>query len=201
MIRTNLATRPFYNESAVRIWIAIIAVVAAVATVFNVSRVLHYSKNETELALQASHDEATAADLRGRGARERATVDLKEIAAESARAREANALIDRRTFSWTALFNRFEATLPPDVRITTVRPRLDSKDHHMVLDIRVVARTVEDISQFMENLEATGAFQRLNPDETRANEAGLFDSSITMRYAEGRNEPADAAARAVQDKR
>ena len=182
MIRTNLSTRPFYNESAVRIWIAIIFAVAAVATVFNVSRVLHYSRNETQLALQASHDEATAADFRGRAARERAAVDLKEIAAESARAREANDLIDRRTFSWTELFNRFETTLPPDVRITTVRPRLDAKDHHMVLDIRVIARSVDDINQFMENLEATGAFQRLNPDDTRANEAGLFESSITMRY-------------------
>ena len=39
-------------------------------------------------------------------------------------AREANLLIDRRTFSWTELFNQFEATLPADVRISTITPHI-----------------------------------------------------------------------------
>ena len=60
MIRTNLSTRPFYNEGQVRAWLLALAVLVAAATVFNVSRVLHYSGSETELALQASRDEARA---------------------------------------------------------------------------------------------------------------------------------------------
>ena len=37
-------------------------------------------------------------------------------------AREANRLIDQRTFSWTEFFNHIEETLPPDVMLTSVRP-------------------------------------------------------------------------------
>ena len=182
MLTTNLSTRPFYNDRAVRTWIAMLTVIVVAATVFNISRVLHYSQNETQLALQASHDEQDAASLRAAAAKERASVDIKQITAESARAREANDLIDRRTFSWTELFNRFEATLPADVRITTVRPRLDEKDRRIQLSVSVVARQYEDIDKFVENLEGTGAFQRLLAAETRASENGDWESTITMKY-------------------
>ena len=97
------------------------------ATVFNVARVIRYSQSDTELATQASRDEARAADLRAEAARLRASVDPQQIELASAEARQANELIDRRTFSWTELFNRFETTLPDEVRITAVRPTLDEK--------------------------------------------------------------------------
>jgi Tfp pilus assembly protein PilN len=192
MIRTNLATRPFYNEKAVRLWIILAAGLVAAATIFNISRVLHYSQNETALALQASHDETAAADLRATAARERATVDIKQINTESARAREANALIARRTFSWTELFNRFEATLPADVRITSVRPHIDPKDHRMQVDVNVIARSGDDISLFMEKLEATGVFQRLNPAETRVTESGDYEGAVTMKYSGPRDAQGNA---------
>jgi Tfp pilus assembly protein PilN len=194
MIRTNLSTRPFYNERAVRLWLLAIAIVVAAATVFNVSRVLHYSRNETDLALRASQDEAEANRLHMAAARERASVDAKQILAESARAKEANNLIDRRTFSWTALFNRFESTLPADVRITAVRPRLDEKDHRIELTVTVLSRTVDDVDRFMENLEQTGAFERLNPNDTRVDDTGQFETTLTMKYANpSAPEPAAAA--------
>ena len=66
MIRTNLSTRPFYNERAVRLWLLAFAALVVAASVFNVTRVIRYSRSDTELATQASRDEARAADLRRR---------------------------------------------------------------------------------------------------------------------------------------
>ena len=40
MIRSNLATRPFYNERAVRLGLMTIAVLVALATVVNVAQML-----------------------------------------------------------------------------------------------------------------------------------------------------------------
>ena len=57
-------------------------------------------------------------------------MDLQQIELASTEARQANELIDRRTFSWTDLFNQFETTFPDDVRITAVRPTLDEKRRH-----------------------------------------------------------------------
>src|SRR5262245_66070933 len=107
--------------------------------------------------MQASRDETRAADLRQQAARLRATVDPRQLEFASTEARQANDLIDRRTFSWTELFNRFETTIPDDVRIVSVRPRLE-RDGGFIILITVVARGDDDVNAFMENLEKTGAF-------------------------------------------
>jgi Tfp pilus assembly protein PilN len=181
VIRTNLSTRPFYNERAVHVWLLVVAAAVAAATLFNVSRVIRYSRSDTELALRASHDEARAADLRRQASQLRATVDPRQIEFASVEARQANDLIDRRTFSWTELFNQFEETLPDDVRITSVRPKVDRKNGN-ILTITVVGRTVQDVDTFMENLEATHAFSHTESKEERINDEGLLAATVETTY-------------------
>ena len=183
MIRTNLSTRPVYNEGAVRSWLAILAILAVAATVFNVSRVVGYRQSDTELATQASRDEARATEIRATAAKLRASVDTKQVDVASGEARQANELIDRRTFSWTELFNRLETTLPPEVRITSVRPTLD-RDRRITLTISVLARGVDDVDEFMERLEATGAFANLLSREERITESGQLQASLECEYVQ-----------------
>jgi len=194
MIRSNLSTRPFYNRRAVQLWLFALAVIVAGATAFNVSRVLRYSRSDTQLAMQATRDENRAADLRQQASRLRATVDPKQIDFASTEARQANELIDRRTFSWTELLNRLETTLPPDVHIVALRPKVDRKNG-TVLTINVLARTVDDVDVFMNNLEATSAFKSIGSREDRFNEQGLLESSIESTYvpAAAKAPPADPA--------
>jgi Tfp pilus assembly protein PilN len=189
MIRTNLATRPFYNERAVRAWLFGVLILVLAATAFNVSRVLRYARSDTRLATQASGDEARAADLRQQANRLRATVDPKLIESKSTEARVANELIDRRTFSWTELFNRLETTLPDEVRIVSVRPHTDRTRATVLIGITVVARGVDDVNAFNNNLEQTGAFTRVRSLQERYNERGEFEAQI-----EGQYEPGAAAA-------
>jgi Tfp pilus assembly protein PilN len=188
VIRTNLSTRPFYNERIVRLWLLAIALAALAATAFNVSRVLRYSRSDTRLATQASHDEARAADLRQQAVRLRASVDPKQVDYAAADARQANELIDRRTFSWTELFNRFETTLPDEVRIASVRPRID-RDHGFMLVINVTARSVDDVNSFIINLENTGAFMNIRPADERTDEAGMLQSSLEAVYLPSAGKP------------
>jgi Tfp pilus assembly protein PilN len=193
VIRNNLSTRPFYNVAAVRLWLLIVAAVALAATAFNVVEVLRYSNSNTELATRASADEARAADLRTRAQKLRASVNAAEVDAVSVDARLANDLIDRRTFSWTELFNRFERTLPDDVRITAVRPTID-KQHRIVLTVNVVARSVDDVNRFMENLDATGAFPDLRSRQEQTSEDGLIVSTLEMVYQPPAEAPGAAAS-------
>jgi Tfp pilus assembly protein PilN len=182
VIRTNLSTRPFYNEGAVRLWLIVTALVVAAATAFNISRLIQYSRSDTELATQASRDEARTAELRAAAVQMRARVDPRQVDVASVEARVANDLIDRRTFSWTELFNRLEKTLPAEVRITSVRPHIE-KDRRIVLAITVLARGVDDIDRFMENLEATGAFAGLGSHlEEHVNDAGQLEASLEAVY-------------------
>jgi len=194
VIRTNLSTRPFYNERIVRVWLLLMTAAVVIATAFNASRVLRYSRSDTRLATQAVRDEARAADLRKQAAQLRAGVDSREVDYAAADARQANDLIDRRTFSWTELFNRFETTLPDEVRIASVKPHVD-RDRGIVLTINVSARGVDDVGAFIENLEATGAFANVRPAEEHTEENGTFFSSLEALYLPAAGKPAVRGAR------
>jgi Tfp pilus assembly protein PilN len=188
MIRGNLSTRPFYNERAVQLWLLLLAAIVGVATVFNIARVVRYSQTDTELASQASRDEASAAEMRTEASRLRAGVDMQQIELASAEARQANELIDRRTFSWTDLFNQFEATFPDEVRIAAVRPNIDEKGA-LVLTIDVVARSVDVVDELIRNLEGTGSFNDLLSVEEHFNSDGMLEASLEGHYVSRRATP------------
>jgi len=182
VIRTNLSTRPFYNERAVHFWLLVTALLIVAATIFNVTRVLRYSRSDTQLATLAASDEARAAELRQQAVRLRATVDPRQVEFASAEARQANDLIDRRTFSWTQLLNTLEATLPDDVRLVSVKPKMGN-DRGIVLTISVVARGVDDVDEFMKRLETTGEFGELGARlSERVNEQGLMETVLDTTY-------------------
>jgi len=181
VIRTNLSTRPFYNERAVHLWLGLIAILVAAATIFNASRLLRYTTSNSQQAQAAERDERRAKELREQASRLRASVDLHQVEFASTEARQANDLIDRRTFSWTELFNHFETTLPDDVRIVSVRPRLD-KDSGFLIIVTVVARGVDDVNAFMENLEKTGSFFNAGSVEEHVNEQGQLEALLQTSY-------------------
>jgi Tfp pilus assembly protein PilN len=181
MIRTNLSTRPFYNDRAVSFWLFVFLAVVVAATIFNTTRVLKYSRSDTELGTSASQDETRATELRAAAAKLRGSVDAKQIELASNEARQANDLIDRRTFSWTELFNVFENTLPDDVRITAVRPKIDRGKFGLL--ITVVARGVEDLNAFMNNLSASGQFENVGSSiEEHVTDQGQIQASVEAGY-------------------
>jgi Tfp pilus assembly protein PilN len=181
MIRTNLSTRPFYNERIVQLCLLVFLLVVAAATIFNVSRVVRYSRSDTQLSEQAARDEARAAELRKSAVRLRATVDPKQIEFASLEAQQANDLIDRRTFSWTEIFNLFESALPDEVRITSFRSKIEKGQ--IVLTITIVARGAEDVSSFMDNMERTGVFSQVGATlEERINDQGQLQASLETIY-------------------
>jgi hypothetical protein len=181
VIRANLATRPFYNERVVHLVLLVIGLLGVGATVFNVASIVRLSQRDTHLTTQTARDEAAAADLRSRAARLRATVDPRALETASADALQANDLIDRRTFSWTDLFNRFEMTLPDDVHFSTVRPKLDPK-RGIVITIVVDAKSVNDVNLFIERLEATGAFGQLQKLDESVDDQSQLHATIEGIY-------------------
>lgn len=180
MLRTNLSTRPFYNERAVHAALGVAAIVAITVTVFDVTRIVALSRRHTALTLRAERDEAAARDVGSRTAGVRVDLAGSELQGVELAVREANALIDQRTFSWTHLFNRLETTLPANVMMTSVRPEIE--DGVVSVGMVVIGQRVEDIDQFMEQLEATGAFADLLARQEEATEDGMYRTSLRGRY-------------------
>jgi Tfp pilus assembly protein PilN len=180
MIRTNLSTRPFYNERAIHMAIAAAALVVLALTIVNVVRIVTLSRQNTEFSRRIDRDQSEAEQRTKITADVRRGINHKELQLVVDSAREANALIDQRTFSWTAFFNRIESTIPPDVMLSSVRPTV--KDGMTRVSLVVLARRNEDIDEFMEKLEATGAFEDIVPSQQDRTESGLFRVLVESIY-------------------
>lgn len=180
MLRTNLATRPFYNVRAVHAVLgALIALVIAL-TAGNMIQLLRLGANQSRLGARATESEREAARLRADAVRIRNQIDPEELQSVANAAREANTIIDQRAFSWTDLLAEFETTLPADVRITAVQPRLDGS--LFVISIGVEARRAEDLDAFIEALEGRGAFHNVLAVQEQTNNEELIQAVVEGAY-------------------
>ena len=180
--RINLSTRPFYNERALHVVLGLLAAAVLAVTAFNLREVYVLSGRQAEFQGRITMAETRTREYRSQAVRIRASINPRELDATVAAAREANTLIDRRVFSWTELFNHLEVTLPPQVRISAVRPRVD-KDGTMTIALGVVARSVEGVDAFIENLEKDGVFHGVLSREEFVNQDGLIQAHVEGRYA------------------
>jgi Tfp pilus assembly protein PilN len=181
MLHTNLSTRPFYNERAVHAGLAVVAVAALMLTVYNAASIVALTGQQRELSARATVAESRARELRADGQRLRAALDRADVEAVRLASAEANQLIDRRAFSWTELFNQFEATLPGDVRITSVMPQVDNEGR-MLLAVNVISRRVEDLDTFIRRLEGTGVFRAVLTRQEEVMADGMLRSVLQGYY-------------------
>jgi Tfp pilus assembly protein PilN len=182
MLRTNLSTRPFYNERALQSVIVVTAAIVALLTIFNLTQIVLLTRRQSALSSQATAAETRAAELRARAARTRQTLNAKQIDTISSAAREANTIIGRRLFSWTDLLNRLGDALPDNVRITALRPDV-ARDGSITVSMTVFSESVDDIEQFMANLENSTAFSEVYPISDEPVEGGGVRASLEGKYA------------------
>jgi Tfp pilus assembly protein PilN len=188
VLRTNLSTRPFYNERAVHLLLVLAALIVALLTAFNAIRILSLSRQNTELSSLIDRDHQEAERLTREAQRIRAAINPTALEATAESAALANSLIDQRTFSWTEFFNRIEETLPANVMLSAVRPNFSNDK--ITISMTVLARRTEDIDQFIEQLEATGSFDDVLPSQQDSTEEGLHRLLLETVYTGGIAPPA-----------
>jgi Tfp pilus assembly protein PilN len=180
MLRTNLSTRPFYNERAVHALAALVAIVVLGVTAWQVMRVVRLSKTKTELNTSIRRDK-NETDYRTSEAEQiRRGLNQKELTTVAAEAKEANELIEQRTFSWTALFNQLEATLPEDIMLTSVHPEFKEGDTQVNLEVQ--GRHSDDIDSFWDRLGKTGSFRNIEWSAVDVTDEGLHRIQMRADY-------------------
>ncbi len=182
MLRTNLSTRPFYNERGVHGLLGVTALIVVALTIFNLTQIVLLSRRQSQLSDQAEAADTRARDLRVRAGQTRQALNTRQLEQISDEARDANAIIGQRLFSWTDLLNRLEATLPDGVRITGLRPRV-AKDGAVTIQMTVTGRSIEDIEMFMAKLEETTAFSSVYPRDDKPGDDGLVQATLEGKYA------------------
>ena len=182
MLRMNLATRPFYNERLVHVALGTLALAGLAVLVAGGLRVTALVDERASLVAMAEYDELEAVEVGNDTIQLQRDATDEQLEALAEAAAEANRLIDQRTFSWTEFLNHIEATLPPDVMLTSVRPAVDA--HAVGLMVGVVGISAEAIDRFIDRLEGTGAFADLLSREEEVAEDGTFRAVLIGRYVQ-----------------
>jgi Tfp pilus assembly protein PilN len=180
MLKTNLATKPFYNERVVRNGLIALLLLVVALTAFNALRAVSLRNEEGTLSARATQALADANRLRADARRITAQIDPREMATVSAAASEANNAIDRRAFSWGHLLTTLEATLPDDVRVTSVQPRVE--DGTITVTMNIEAMSPESLAKFMDTLEATGSFGQVLPHDQTTGDDDVIDAVVEATY-------------------
>ena len=191
MLKGNLSTRPFYNERLVTVAIAVVAVGALLLAGYDAKRLIDLSSRRSAARVKVEVNSREAARIREQAEVLQRGVDRPTLMSLAAWTREANALIDQRTFSWTGLFGQLETTLPLDVRLLSISPRVEKGTTH--LSLAIVLRNLDDVDVFIDNLMQTGAFYDVSPTDERQQEDGTFSARIDAAYLATRPTPAVVA--------
>src|SRR5690606_31557196 len=154
---------PFYNERAVHLVLGAITLVLALLAIAGITRFLTLSREQTALSARIAVDEQRAAERQREAARVRAGVNQAELNAIVAATREVNRAIDERVFSWTALFNTIERTIPAEVLLTSVYPTI--QEGTVMVRLVVKAARADDVGTFIDALEAAGSFRGIRTVE------------------------------------
>lgn len=181
MLRTNLSTRPFYNERVVSVAVGVFAGIVVLLSAFNVTDLSRLTSERQRLQEVAARDLAEAAAIRQRAAGADQAAGRPALVQLAVATRQANDLIDQRAFSWTAFFGVIERTLPRDVRLVEVSPRVDQGTLRVTM--AVIARDLGDLGTFIGALGAAGAFREVAARDQQSNDDGTVGASIEAVYA------------------
>jgi hypothetical protein len=196
VLRTNLSTRPFYNERGIHVVLTLAGLLVVALTVFNAVRIVSLSRQNTEFSTRINRDRAEAERLTAEATTIRAGINQEELRATLDAASDANRLIEQRTFSWSEFFNRIEETLPADVMLTAVQPSFDQQVPEVLMT--VLGRRTEDIDEFIEKLEATQAFSGVLLRQSDPTEEGLQRVMLRAVYTATGSAAASPAAEPVR---
>ena len=175
----NLATRPFYNDRAVHLVLAVLGLAVAAVLAVGATRLVELSRAHGALTLEAEAAEREAAAVSTQTAGLEREMPRDALASLVVAAEEVNRLIAQRLFSWTAFFNVIERTLPANVMLTAVRPDTDAEGTSV--DLAVIGRTVADIEEFIQRLEATGVFADVLARQGELNDEGMYRAQLRGR--------------------
>lgn len=158
----NLAGEPFRNRRL--FWLSLLAIFA-LSLFWGLRSIQSLSQLDQELAVRAPG--VVALEAKAKQAEASAPKD-EALTLEQTRAYwAANGLISRKVFSWTLLLNDVERLIPRGVRVLRVgvsksaasqSTERDAMRTTVPLDMEVVAKSVEDVTQLITAFNQTRVF-------------------------------------------
>lgn len=139
----NLASRRHINQRAVSLFFTLSFLVLVSVLVWQANL---YLKDYRLAQTYRSHLSELKNELQGS---QPERIDPQEVARRQQSFEQAQRLLDRDAFRWTALFDRMEALLPSGISLTSFNP--DYKDKSLA--INGMARDLKALQALLDNLQ------------------------------------------------
>jgi Tfp pilus assembly protein PilN len=96
-----------------------------------------------------------------------------------------NELLLRKGISWTRIFSDLEKVLPPNARVTQIKPQVDN-DNHILLEMTAASESAEPLNAFLIKLEGSNAFSNVATSLVQAptQTDPLYRYRLTVRYVQ-----------------
>ena len=195
----NLASQPLENLRSLRAGVVLASITALL---FGTVILRHELRNRSEFRALIEQRDGLQASLSAlRSEQEELDGWLRTPEAEQIRSRSAflNALILRKSLSWTQIFMDLERLVPPRVRITSIKPSLGAS-HDADLALVAAADSMSPLVELVKRLEASPKFgstvvgSQKSSSQSSAEEGVQID--VTTRYIQNgvsATAPAEAA--------
>jgi hypothetical protein len=180
MLKGNLSSRPFYNERLVSMVVLGATLLGIALTIFNATSLYRLSGERSKQEAEEERSLNEAARITQSAQKFEQSLDRSNLLVLADATREANWLIDQRTFSWTEFLDHVEKTLPRDARLVSVAPRVERNVFKIVMLIN--AKQQGDLETFLDALTATGAFKDILPQDTQRLEDGTLSITLQSTY-------------------
>lgn len=180
IIKSNLASRPTRNFTLYFIGCLLLAVTAVGFTVFNLTSLVSSQEKTSGLRDRIAEQKRQRTDAANQAAALRNRIAAIKTEAFVNETEFLNNAIKRRVFSWTALFDQFEALFPNNVKMTSVIPSISGEDISIRMD--VTGRELKDIVALIKSLQSSPVFSDVVFRSERQEKDGSLQASITLQY-------------------
>jgi len=186
-IHLNLAARPYRDYRPVYLAVAAMAIATLVLLGYNVVTGYAYLTETEETRREIAQIEKETADERELAASLAERIDMIDLKALDRKSRFINGQIKERAFSFSALLDRLETTLPHDVKLLDLNPSFDDEGTiHLALSC--VARKRDGMVALLDRLYKDAAFRKAFPRSERIESDGTFTFYVDVEYLPDENE-------------
>lgn len=156
--KLNLASQPFRNRALPWAITGIITVASLVALVFIISLTsqTNTKAEAVERDLKELSDQVTALRRQASDVRDAMTPEQRDSL------KAAQALVDRKRFSWSRLFADLEAVLPGGIRVSRISVRdvaLSGEQTIAILELAVIEKSPNSVTGMIAEMDRGGIFQ------------------------------------------
>jgi len=164
----------------VSLTVGVIAAAVLALTAFNATQLYSLTRERAVFTKEIKANDDQSRALHTQANELTKTIDMSYMKALHGNVSEANYLIDRRTFSWTAFLGLLEKTLPYGARLVEVSPKPEKNVMH--IDITIVYKAQADLIAVVDAMEATKLFKDVTPSARNPNDDGTQTALIQAIY-------------------